>query len=240
MPNRYATQGACLAEALKKRPRVVRKWTADEMETLRREYPQSDTSAVARTLGRAVSSVQKQAQIHGIKKSKEFIREQKRAQAESASERSIATRFKPIHGEAGNKRQGVTYNAWQSMKARCLNESHKSFRSYGAVGVKICERWMTYTNFLEDMGPRPQGTTLDRWPNNSGNYEPGNCRWATPTQQARNRKTNAFIDAFGQRRLLVEVCQEYGIRMDTFRYRVNKIGWTVEKALQEPVARRCA
>jgi hypothetical protein len=76
------------------------------------------------------------------------------------------------------------------MLTRCENEKSDAFKNYGARGIKVCERWHDFACFLADMGPRPEGTTLDRWPNNDGDYEPGNCRWATWTQQQRNRSNN--------------------------------------------------
>lgn len=75
------------------------------------------------------------------------------------------------------------------MKERCTNRNHGEYERYGGRGIEVCMRWLSFGNFLADMGERPAGTTLDRFPNNDGNYEPGNCRWATPTEQARNRRT---------------------------------------------------
>ena len=74
------------------------------------------------------------------------------------------------------------------MLSRCYNEKNAGYPHYGGKGVTVCERWRkAFDNFLEDMGPRPLGTTLDRFPNRNGNYEPGNCRWATRLEQGRNR-----------------------------------------------------
>lgn len=91
-----------------------------------------------------------------------------------------------------NFRHGRTHspawNSWSSMLTRCYNSNTKQYHWYGARGIAVCARWRAFANFLSDMGERPAGKTLDRFPNNDGNYEPGNCRWATPKQQAANRR----------------------------------------------------
>lgn len=105
--------------------------------------------------------------------------------SESAAAAGAAT---VKHGHAKPGRETPTYRSWRAMKTRCLNENHKVYERYGACGVKICERWLTFEHFLSDMGERSDGMTLDRYPNQQGNYEPGNCRWATRSQQNRNRR----------------------------------------------------
>jgi len=92
------------------------------------------------------------------------------------------------HGhKSKNGRASPTYNSWRMMKTRCQNSNFPYYKDYGGRGIKVCERWMNFENFLTDMGERPENTTLDRI-NNDGNYEPGNCRWATRKEQRRNQR----------------------------------------------------
>jgi len=79
-----------------------------------------------------------------------------------------------------------TYETWRGMKGRCLNKKRNDYKYYGGRGIKVCERWLEFKNFLDDMGERPEGKTLDR-KDNDGNYEPSNCRWATKQEQQLNR-----------------------------------------------------
>jgi hypothetical protein len=79
------------------------------------------------------------------------------------------------------------YQSWKGMKARCFNPRDRAYPDYGGRGITVCERWLIFENFYADMGERPPGMSLDRI-NNDGNYEPGNCRWATVAEQLANRR----------------------------------------------------
>lgn len=106
-------------------------------------------------------------------------------------------RTAPVMG-AANVKHGMsstpTYASWLDARKRCFRPQNKSYPNYGGRGITMCERWAaSFTAFLEDMGEAPAGHTIDRL-NVDGNYEPGNCRWATKAEQARNRRSTVLDD----------------------------------------------
>jgi hypothetical protein len=151
------------------------------------------------------------------------------------------------HGESSNNEGVATtpeYRAWDAMKSRCLNPKSRSYPHYGGRGVKIHPTWVdSYTTFLSDVGRRPSpDMSIDRI-NNNGNYEPGNVRWATRSQQNANkrqlgRKKRSFHEIDGVRKPISEWLLEYGISNSAFRKRVAN-GMTKTEAICAPIANRC-
>lgn len=131
-----------------------------------------------------------------------------------------------------------TYSSWDSMKERCTNPNHPSWGNYGGKGVTFCERWLDFKNFLADMGERPESMTLDRYPNKAGNYEPGNCRWASPKEQANNTSTNRKITYLGREWTTRELSEHTGVPYHLLRGRLFKQGWPAEDAVTKPVRQK--
>lgn len=99
---------------------------------------------------------------------------------------------KPKHGHSSAAGMSPTYNSWRGMIQRCTNPNVACYPTYGGAGVTVCERWLTFANFLAYMGERPKGTTLGRFLD-LGNYQPGNCQWMTPAEQGlAQRKRHAL------------------------------------------------
>lgn len=125
------------------------------------------------------------------------------------------------------------YDLWLGMKQRCSNPNHLAYHNYGGRGIKVCERWLTYDNFMADMGPRPTGMTIDRI-NNSLGYEPSNCRWATRVEQSANTRSSVNVTLRGVTKTLTQWAEAVGMRYPTLRSRMA-LGWDFEKIIDMPV-----
>lgn len=134
------------------------------------------------------------------------------------------------HGASGTPEFWI----WSAAKGRCHNENDKRYHQYGGRGIKMCERWRdSFANFIADMGLKPTPDhSLDR-EDNDGDYEPGNCRWATGIDQANNTRRNLFIEAFGKRQTLSQWARELGMRPATIWHRIFRNNWDVERALTQ-------
>lgn len=125
-----------------------------------------------------------------------------------------------------------TYRSWQSMRQRCNDSDSKDFRNYGGRGISVCARWDGFLAFLEDMGERPKGTTLDRIDVN-GNYEPSNCRWADHRTQSNNKRSNVVVTHDGQSKTVAQWAEIVGLERKTLEYRI-RVGWPADRALTTP------
>ena len=100
------------------------------------------------------------------------------------------------HGHTTLSWSSPTYKAWDGMLSRCKNKKTRGYENYGGRGISVCDRWLKFENFLEDMGEKPAGLMLDRKDNN-GNYEPGNCRWVDRITQNSNMRSNKMVTLSG-------------------------------------------
>lgn len=128
-----------------------------------------------------------------------------------------------------------TYRSFYNMLHRCYRESHKNYDSYGGRGITVCDRWVnSFENFLEDMGEKPNGMTLDRIDNDKS-YSPDNCRWANSKDQSRNTSRNVNLSLNGKTQCRVDWEIDLGISSNTIKSRIERLGWSVTKALTTPV-----
>ena len=135
-----------------------------------------------------------------------------------------------MHGHTVGGIQSRTYVAWRNMRRRCTESRCLRFHRYGGRGIKVCERWLVFENFLADMGEVPLGMSLDR-KDNDKDYEPSNCRWATPKQQARKTSRTLWITHAGETRSLAEWAEITGIPRTTITHRLRH-GLLAEQALR--------
>jgi hypothetical protein len=130
--------------------------------------------------------------------------------------------------------------AWMRMKIRCYNKNTKDYPDYGGRGITVCDRWLnSFEAFLADMGLKPSSKhSLDRYPDNNGNYEPGNCRWATAKEQTRNARSNRLVTFNGRQMCIGELAELVGMDYFLLRGRILHRRWSVEKAVSTPVKKR--
>lgn len=125
-----------------------------------------------------------------------------------------------------------TYRSWLNMLSRCR---YSYFETHYGRGISVCDRWRSsFANFLADMGERPNGCSIDRI-DNSKNYGPDNCRWATRKVQNRNTRQNRMVAYRGETKCLSEWCEVLNLQPGAIKQRLNKLGWPVEKAFNTPV-----
>ncbi len=139
-----------------------------------------------------------------------------------------------------NRRHGYSrparpeYTAWHSMKQRCLDLNHKSYKDYGGRGIKVCWRWIeSFEAFLEDMGDKPTSLHSIGRKNNDGDYEPDNCRWETRRQQYSNRRSSRLIYHKGTTKTVSEWARDNGMGLQTLLGRLRR-KWPMEEALTKP------
>ncbi len=126
-----------------------------------------------------------------------------------------------------------TYFAWRSMRRRCYQLNDAAYKNYGGRGISVCHQWrVSYDQFVSDIGLCPEGLSLDRIDCN-GNYEPSNCRWATPRMQTNNKRNNHLLVYNGLALNICEWADKLGIERDTLCRRINVYKMPLDKALQE-------
>ena len=131
------------------------------------------------------------------------------------------------------------YKSWAHLKERCQNSKCKSYANYGGRGIAVCEKWLTFEGFWEDMGPTyKKGLSIDRIDNN-GNYEPSNCRWADSKTQSMNKRNNVFVEYNGQSKSIGQWAIVFGIKASTITTRLAN-NWSIEMALTTPVMNKKA
>ena len=127
------------------------------------------------------------------------------------------------------------YNNWMAMKARCYNSENQDYALYGGRGITVCDRWRnSFENFLSDMGPRPFSRATVERKNTNGNYEPGNCVWASQKSQTRNMRTNHLLTIDGVTKTIVEWSEVSGTSARKIRQRVAMHGWSPKDAVFSP------
>jgi hypothetical protein len=137
------------------------------------------------------------------------------------------------HGMSNTK----THNIWRGILKRCQSEGCEAFKHYGGRGIKVCDRWQTFENFLADMGECPTGNYSVERKDCNGHYEPNNCIWLLRSKQSENTRRSLKFTINGETKCLSAFARERGLRVGLVYDRITKLGWSIEKALSgEPHA----
>lgn len=135
------------------------------------------------------------------------------------------------HGyAAAGSNRAPEYNVFATMHARCYNPNNEKYQRYGKRGIAIDDRWHKFENFIADMGQRPSPAHQIERRDNNGNYGPSNCKWATPTEQARNRSSNRLITIDGVTECVAKWAETSNLRQGTLLARLNS-GWSTDRLL---------
>ena len=152
--------------------------------------------------------------------------------------RELTAARNATHGHTRGYVVSKAYNTWQNIRRRCFDKTNKRFAEYGGRGITVCEHWLSFENFLSDMGEPPSPKhSIDRV-DNHGDYEPGNCRWAQSDVQMKNRRNARLLTFNGRTQNLCDWAAEIGIKSDTIAARLDLYGMSVEEALTKPLHRR--
>jgi len=140
------------------------------------------------------------------------------------------------------------YNIWNHMKHRCYNKNVKDYKYYGERGIKVCAHWLeSFENFRDDMYESylehvkqfgEKNTTIDRFPDQNGNYELTNVRWATYKEQSNNQRSNHFLTFNGQTMTMTQWAKKINSSLDILNGRINRQGWSTKKALTTPIRKK--
>jgi hypothetical protein len=125
------------------------------------------------------------------------------------------------------------FSVWKGIIKRCTNPRCKAFKNYGGRGITVCERWRSFANFRDDMGPRPLGMSIERIDNERG-YSQDNCRWIPNTEQGLNTRRTVLVTFAGVRMPLSQACACAGLGYNLVRDRIRVLGWPIDKALTQP------
>lgn len=136
------------------------------------------------------------------------------------------------HGHAVGSARSETLAIWSNMIRRCHKETDRAYKDYGARGIKVCERWHDFKNFLSDMGERPKGLSMDRI-DNDGNYDPSNCRWATQKEQVRNTRRARLVEYNGEVVSMAKLCEEMNLNYHKIYDMVVRKKMSFDQALND-------